>query len=443
MKDSGAVIGNDESDKVQFAFLVGVQTSESGPERTAELLAELSELVRTLGLEIMGQVTVKLREPNSHMLIGEGKAQEITALATQAGADVIIFDEFLSPSQQRNWETLAEMAVIDRQEVILDIFAAHAHTNEARLQVELAQANYSLPRLKRRWTHLHRQRGMAGGMGMRGEGEQQLEIDSRLVRKQIAKLKTQLAAVRQHRQVQRSQRLRKPVPVAAIVGYTNAGKSSLLNALTQSSVLTEDKLFATLDPTVRRLQLPNGQALLMADTVGFIRKLPHMLIEAFHSTLEETTMADYLIEVLDATAASQEEHHETTGRVLAEIGAGRKPTLLVLNKVDALPDELARQRLQRRYPEALMLSAKTGEGLDVLLAAIEELCNAETTEMALLIPHSRYDQLTLVRKTCAIISENYENDGVRLTVRVPRAAMAAIGPMAGLAMVDEEDENGL
>lgn len=426
MKETGATIVNEDSEKVQFAFLVGVQTAESGPERTEELLAELSELVRTLGLSITGQLTAKLRDINPRLLVGEGKAQEICDAALQSGADVIIFDDFLTPSQQRNWESLATMAVIDRQEVILDIFAAHAHTNEARLQVELAQANYSLPRLKRRWTHLHRQRGMAGGMGMRGEGEQQLEVDSRMVRTQIAKLKVQLSAVRQHRQVQRSQRLRKPVPVAAIVGYTNAGKSSLLNTLTQATVLTEDKLFATLDPTVRRLELPDGQALLMADTVGFIRKLPHMLVEAFHSTLEETAMADYLIEVLDATAASLEEHHDTTAQVLKEIGAGCKPMLLVLNKVDALPDLLSRQRLQRRFPDALLISATTGEGIDALRVAMAELCRASMTEMALLIPHSRYDQLTLVRKTCAILSESYEDAGVRLTVRVPQAALSTI-----------------
>ncbi|MDD4540426.1 MAG: GTPase HflX, partial [Lentisphaeria bacterium] len=196
MKETGATIVNEDSTKVQFAFLVGVQTAESGPERTAELLAELSELVRTLGLSITGQMTAKLRDINPRLLVGEGKAQEICDAATQSGADVIIFDDFLTPSQQRNWESLANLAVIDRQEVILDIFAAHAHTNEARLQVELAQANYSLPRLKRRWTHLHRQRGMAGGMGMRGEGEQQLEVDSRIVRTQIARLKAQLSVVR-------------------------------------------------------------------------------------------------------------------------------------------------------------------------------------------------------------------------------------------------------
>ena len=426
MRDTDVGVVNEDSTKLQFAFLIGVQTAESGPERTEELLAELGELVSTLGLEITGQMTVKLRDINPRLLVGEGKAQEICAAARQAGADVIIFDDFLSPSQQRNWENLADMAVIDRQEVILDIFASRAQTNEARLQVELAQANYSLPRLERRWTHLHRQRGMAGGMGMRGEGEQQLEVDSRIVRTQIAKLKVRLREVRQRRQVQRNQRLRKPVPVAAIVGYTNAGKSSLLNTLTQASVLTEDKLFATLDPTVRRLELPDGQALLMADTVGFIRKLPHTLVEAFHSTLEETAMADYLVEVLDATAASLEEHHDTTAQVLEEIGAGDKPSLLVLNKVDALPDLLSRQRLQRRFPDALLISAKTGEGMDALRSAMAELCRASMTEMALLIPHSRYDQLALVRKTCAILSESYEDAGVRLTVRVPEAALSTI-----------------
>jgi GTP-binding protein HflX len=426
MKDSDAMTVFEEGTKVEHAFLVAVQGPDSSAERCEELLAELGELIRTLGLSITGQLIVKLREINPRLYVGEGKAQEIREIALQSGADVIVFDDFLSPSQQRNWEELADMAVIDRQEVILDIFAERAHSSEARLQVELARANYSLPRLKRLWTHLHRQHAMAGGMGMRGEGEQQLEVDSRLVRARIAKLKTQLKAVRQHRQVQRSQRLRRPVPVAAIVGYTNAGKSSLLNALTQATVLTEDKLFATLDPTVRRLELPDGQALLMADTVGFIRKLPHLLVEAFHSTLEETAMADYLVEVLDATATNLEEHHDTTAQVLEEIGAGGKPTLLVLNKIDALPDELSRQRLQRRFPDALLLSATCGDGIEELRQAMAELCRASMTDMALLIPHSRYDQLSLVRKTCAILSESYEDVGVRLKVRVPKAAMASI-----------------
>ncbi len=407
----------------QRAFLVGVQTAETTAEKANELLDELGELVDTLGLVLAGRLVVKLREPNARFYIGEGKAREVKDLAERLNADVIVFDDYLTPSQQRNWEGLGHCAVIDRQEVILDIFARHARSNEATLQVALAQANYSLPRLRRKWTHLNRQRGMAGGMGLRGEGEQQIEVDSRIIRARIAKLKTQLEEVQRHRQVQRSQRQRKPVPVAAIVGYTNAGKSSLLNGLTQAGVLAENKLFATLDPTIRRLKLPGGQPLLLADTVGFIRKLPHLLVEAFKSTLEETAMADYLVEVLDGSAPSLAEHHRTTLEVLEEIGVKNKPMICVINKVDLLEDPLQRRRLQLEYPEACFISAKTGEGLDQLTQEMERLCGALMTECTLLIPHSRYDALARVREACHILSEEYEADGIRVHCRVPAAAM--------------------
>jgi GTP-binding protein HflX len=423
MKTSGAVIIKEDSTKVECAFLVGIQTPHCPEEACRELLNELSELVGTLGLTVAEACVVKLRDQNPRFLIGEGKAREIVDRALQSGADVIVFDDSLSPAQQRNWEQLGEIAVIDRQEVILDIFAAHAHTREASLQVALAQASYSLPRLKRRWTHLNRQRGMAGGMGLRGEGEQQLEVDSRIVRTRIAKLKTQLAQVRRHRQVQRRQRLRKPVPVAAIVGYTNAGKSSLLNAMTNAGVLTANQLFATLDPTVRRFTLPGGQDILLADTVGFIRKLPHLLVEAFHSTLEETAVADHILEIVDATSPSLEDHHRTTISVLEEIGARTKSLLTVLNKIDLVTDPIARQRLQRLFPEAIAVSAKTGEGLPELAVRLEALADAGTSRRQLVIPHDRQDVIARIRKTCAIDREEYDDQGVHLAVRAPLAAM--------------------
>ena len=426
MKTPGAVILNEDSTKVENAFLVGIQTPQCPEEVCRELLAELAELVTTLGLTVMDSCIVKLRDPNPRFLIGEGKAREIVDRALAAGADVIVFDDSLSPAQQRNWEGLDDIAVIDRQEVILDIFAAHAHTREASLQVALAQASYSLPRLKRRWTHLNRQRGMAGGMGLRGEGEQQLEVDSRIVRTKIAKLKTQLAEVRQRREVQRRQRLRKPVPVAAIVGYTNAGKSSLLNAMTSAGVLTANKLFATLDPTVRRYTLPGGLDILLADTVGFIRKLPHLLVEAFHSTLEETTVADHIIEVVDATSPSLEEHHRTTIKVLEEIGAKTQSIITVLNKIDLVVDPIARQRLQRLFPDAIFVSAKTGDGVPALAARLEAFCDANSLRRLLVIPHDRQDVIAKIRKTCTIDSEEYGDDGVHLAVRAPKTALDVI-----------------
>ncbi|MBP5637845.1 MAG: GTPase HflX [Victivallales bacterium] len=405
------------------AFLIGTFSQEQSTEKASELLHELHELTDTLGLEVMGEQLVKIREPNPRLLLGEGKARELAETAKDAGATVIIFDDYLTPSQQRNWENMTGLAVIDRQEVILDIFAEHARTNEARLQIQLAQANYSLPRLKRKWVHFSRQGGMggAGGHGAKGEGEQQIELDSRIIRMKIAKLKTQLSEVATRRSVQRAKRLRKPVPVAAIVGYTNAGKSSLLNAMTHAGVLSEDKLFATLDPTVRRLTLPGGQDILLADTVGFIRKLPTTLVEAFKSTLEETTLADYIVEIVDASSPSFEEHHQTTQDTLEQIGAGRKPTLLVFNKIDLLPDTLTRQRLLLRFPDALLVSASTGEGLEELEKRLAELASFSTDDYSLLIPHNRYDILARIREGCFIISENYLDIGVRLEVKAPKS----------------------
>ncbi|MBR4371018.1 MAG: GTPase HflX [Victivallales bacterium] len=403
------------------AFLVGIF---SQPEETAtaeELVNELAELADTLEMEVVGSRVVRIREPNPKLLVGEGKAQEIVQLAENAEADVIVFDDFLTPSQQRNWEQLSSLAVIDRQEVILDIFAAHAKTNEATLQVQLAQANYSLPRLKRRWTHLNRQGGKAGGMGAKGEGEQQLEIDSRVIRNNIAKLKRQLEEVQQHRKIQRAKRLRKPVPVAAIVGYTNAGKSSLLNAMTHAGVLSENKLFATLDPTVRRFRLPGGQDILLADTVGFIRKLPHTLVEAFKSTLEETALADFIIEVCDASAAGLDDRHETTLNVLDEIGAGDKPIVMVLNKMDLVTEPIEINRLKTRYPDAVFASTINGMGLDELAERVEAFVDAESKVFSLVIPHDRYGCITQIRANCSIISEEYDNDGVHLSVKAPKS----------------------
>lgn len=401
------------------AFLVGIQHPDDTPELAGEMLAELTELTYTLGLKIVGVDFAKLREYNASYITGSGKTRELIQEAKDAGADVIILDDFLSPAQQRNWEQLSDdLPVIDRQEVILDIFASRAHTNEAALQVELARANYSLPRLKRKWLHLSRQRGAAGGLGGRAGGEQQLELDSRVIRKRIAWLKEQLADVRRHRDIQRSHRLNKPVPVAAIVGYTNAGKSSLLNKLTKAGILAEDKLFATLDPTVRRYKLPGGQDILLADTVGFIRKLPHLLIEAFKSTLEETVMADFIIEVVDATSASRLDHHDTTQNVLAEIGASGKPEILVFNKVDELAPE-ERVALTAAFPNAIQISAKTGENLDALSAQLAELASAQMNIYLLRIPHDQYAALAELRKYSFILEEKYLEDGVHILAKMP------------------------
>src|SRR5512135_2252471 len=303
---------------VQRALLVGLQTPGMAPGEGDELLGELAELVGNLGLTITRTVFVNLRTTSVKFLVGSGKAAELIARAKADGADLIVVDGELSPSQQRNWEEESGLAVIDRQEVILEIFADRAQTREAVLQVALARMEYSLPRLTRAWTHLSRQRGK-GALG--GEGETQLEQDRRIVRERIAHLKKELAAVISQRATQRRKRQRTPVPGAAIVGYTNAGKSSLLNRLTGAQVLAADKLFATLDPTTRQFTLPDGRTLLVTDTVGFIRRLPHRLVEAFKATLEEVVVSDFLIHVIDVTNPNFEQHHATTLAVLGELGA--------------------------------------------------------------------------------------------------------------------------
>src|ERR1700712_3302831 len=315
----------DKPTKLERAFLIGVQTHSMAAGEADELLAELKELVENLRISVVRSTLVNLRQPTPALLLGSGKAKELSDQAKEDGADVIVFDEHLSPAQQRNWEELSGLPVIDRE-----VFADRAHTREAVLQVALARMEYSLPRLTRAWTHLSRQRGK-GSMG--GEGETQLEQDRRIVNDRIVHLRDELASVVQQRDVQRRRRLRVPVPTSAIVGYTNAGKSSLLNRLTGAHVLAEDKLFATLDPTTRQLLLPNHQKLLITDTVGFIRRLPHGLVEAFKATLEEVVVADFLIHVLDVTNPNFEQHHETTLKVLEELGAGDQTIITVFNKV--------------------------------------------------------------------------------------------------------------
>ena len=415
---------NDEK-KVSRALLVGVQTPDMKPGEGAELLEELQELVENLGLAISRTILVTLRDRQQpKFLIGSGKAAELMKQAKEDGADVIVMDEELSPAQQRNWEEESGLAVIDRQEVILEIFADRAQTREAVLQVALARMEYSLPRLTRAWTHLSRQRGK-GAMG--GEGETQLEQDRRIVRDRITRLKAEIDQVISQRTTQRRRRMRTPIPGAAIVGYTNAGKSSLLNKLTGAAVLAADKLFATLDPTTRQLQLPDGRTLLMTDTVGFIRRLPHRLVEAFKATLEEVVVSEFLIHVLDATNANVDQHHATTLAVLAELGAADKPTITVFNKIDATePKTLA--LLKAQHPDALFISVHSGEGLPRLLARCEELAVDDQESVELLIPHHRYDVISKLHAAGQVRKQESVDEGVQLTGRFPRKSAAIYTP---------------
>jgi GTP-binding protein HflX len=414
----------DKNKRILRAFLVGVQTAHLPPGEGAELLAELRELVENLHLVIAGSVLVNLRSPSSTFLLGRGKVGEVIEQAKAAGADVIVIDETLSPAQQRNWETESGLAVIDRQEVILEVFADRAHTREAMLQVELARQEYFLPRLKRAWTHLSRQRGR-GSLG--GEGETQLEQDRRTVRDRIAHLRTLLIDVRQQRGVQRQRRLRVPVPTCAIVGYTNAGKSCLLNRLTGAHVLVENKLFATLDPTTRQLALPNNQKLLITDTVGFIRRLPHDLVEAFKATLEEVIVADFLIHVLDVTNPNVARHHATTLGVLAELGADRKKIIDVFNKTDiAAPAAIETARILA--PGALFVSAKTGAGLDRLLEHCAASIARESAAIELLVPHDRYDIIARLHEIGQVHAQDLRDDGVHIHGSFPAAQAAVFAP---------------
>jgi GTP-binding protein HflX len=414
----------DKPANLERAFLVGIQTADMALGEGAELLGELKELVENLRITVTRSELVNLRRPTPSLLLGSGKAQELIDQAKADNADVIVFDEALSPAQQRNWEELSGLAVIDRQEVILEIFADRAHTREAILQVALARMEYSLPRLTRAWTHLSRQRGK-GALG--GEGETQLEQDRRIVRDRIAHLKRELANVVQQRDVQRRKRQRVPVPTCSIVGYTNAGKSTLLNKLTGAEVLAADKLFATLDPTTRQLVLRGNQKLLVTDTVGFIRRLPHGLVEAFKATLEEVVIADFLLHVIDVSNPNFEHHHGTTLSVLAELGATNQTIVTVFNKVDA-SDTSLRQRARRLAPDALFVSALTGQGLDQLEARCLELIAEAHAATELLVPHERYDVVARLHAVGHIQSEEQRDDGVHLRGRYPPTQAAFFAP---------------
>jgi len=400
--------------KCENSLLIGIQEDSETESEAESHLKELGSLAVTMGIPPVGSMMVKLRKPNSRYLIGTGKLTEISALAKEIDADLIIFDYALSPSQQRNLEQDMAITVIDREEVILDIFADRASTREAVLQVALARMQYSLPRLTRAWTHLSRQRG--GAKGTRGKGETQLENDRRLVLNKIASLKKELIHVRKNRETQRKRRLSLPVPTLSIVGYTNAGKSSLLTMMTGADVLVEDKLFATLDPTSRKVNLPGGRQVVITDTVGFIRKLPHNLIDAFKSTLEEAVNADAIIHVLDISNPEWRQQRKVTEDVLDELGAGDKPVLLVFNKTDKLedPEELY-HFLNHETHSIVLLSALTGSGKDNLERGIQEVLEAHLPVKSLLIPADKWDIVAYVRRNSVVMTEEYDETGIHMT----------------------------
>ena len=378
----------------------------------AESIAELARLAQTAGLAVVGTTVQGVRRVQAATFIGRGKVDEVRDLAHESRADVVIFDDALTPAQQRNLEKMVARKVIDRSALILDIFAQRARSLEGKLQVELAQLQYLLPRLTRQWTHLSR---LGGGVGTRGPGETQLEVDRRRVRERIAQLRRRLVDVERTRGIHREERAGIPLPIVALVGYTNSGKSTLMNTLTQAGVLVEDRLFATLDPTVRRLRLPQGLTVLLADTVGFIHKLPHQLVEAFKSTLEEVRAADLLLHVIDAAHGSWPEHVRVVDGVLEDIGAGDRTVIRVLNKVDLLP--LASR--PSAGSDAVAISARTGQGVQELLQLIEARMTQGLERVSCELPSGRGDLVAWLRRTGRILEEYYRDGIVTVTALVP------------------------
>jgi len=401
---------------IETACVVGVYKEKEDEAETADLLHELALLAETLGVEVVESQLIHVREFNAKLLMGSGKAQDLKDLVRGKGIDAIIFDNPLSPAQQRNWERFSKVCVVDRQEVIIDIFARRAQTREARLQIELARLQYSLPRLTRAWSHLGKQ---GGGIGARGEGETQLELDRRMVRDKIARLKKDIVQVRKSRATQRKHRQRIPMPQAAIVGYTNAGKSSLLRKMTGADVLVEDKLFATLDTTTRKLELPNRQTLLLTDTVGFIRRLPHQLVDAFKATLEEAIEADFLIHVLDAGQEEIGKVHETTMAVLNELGAKDKEILTVLNKIETVNEFSQQQVINSLFPEAIKISVHTGQGMEDLHFALSDVLARKTGTAQLIIPQSQNDIIARLHREANVLNIEYHGQNVEILAIIP------------------------
>lgn len=405
-------IAEESRKKVERAMLVGIREPDTSEEEIREHLDELADLVRNLDIVPLEPEIVTLGQIHPQYYLGAGKAAEIARLAQECEADCLIFDTPLSPSQQRNWERLAKCCVIDREEVILDIFAERASTREAVLQVELARTRYSLPRLTRAWTHLSRQHG--GGATTRGEGEAQIETDRRLLRRRIQTLEEELKVVRKQRSTQRKFRQRSQIAHGAIVGYTNVGKSLLLRRLSGAEVLVKDQLFATLDPTTRRVALDDRQEVLLTDTVGFVRKLPHSLVEAFKSTLEEAVLADFLLLVLDLSSPQLDSQWETTLGVLRELGAEEKKIIVVFNKLDRIDrdrETVLFARLNGLFPNAHYVSTVTGEGIDELRKRLGSIAAEQHQLLRVVLPPERHDLAALAHASGRICEEHYRDDG--------------------------------
>lgn len=441
MADRRRRSGHEHTAPPEHAFLVGVEydgpnAAGAVPFSAQESLDELTRLSETAGLTISGQTIQRLRKGiHPASFIGAGKVEEVKQLREELQTGVVIFDDSLSPAQQRNLARALCCKVIDRSQLILDIFAQRAQSQAGKLQVELAQLEYLRPRLTRQWTHLSR---LGGGVGTRGPGESQLEVDRRRIRERIATLRRKLREVERTRSLHRQERLRVPFPCVALVGYTNAGKSTLMNRLTQAEVFVEDKLFATLDPTSRRLDLPSGQPAILVDTVGFINKLPHQLVDAFKGTLEEVRTAEVLLHVIDATHPRWTEHRKIVERVLEDMGVGNKPLITVFNKVDGLPQASdcpvqpdivsaaddwggsPQATNGRGYDrdKAFRISAKHGIGIAPLVQEIARLCTLDQELIRIELPFDSSALLAWLRRSGTVIEETYTETCVQVSTRV-------------------------
>jgi len=398
------------------ALLVGVELpSRQHHVPLAYSLEELERLAKTAGAMVLGKHAQQVRSVTPATLIGRGKVDEIQESIKQLDANLVIVDEDLTPAQQRNLETAFKVRVVDRSQLILDIFAQRARSNEGKLQVELAQLEYLLPRLTRQWTHLSR---LGGGIGTRGPGETQLEVDRRRIRERIGHLKRRLEIVERTRTLQRKERDEVPFATVALVGYTNAGKSTLMNTLTRAGVFVEDKLFATLDPTTRALRLPSGDKVMVVDTVGFINKIPHSLIEAFKSTLEEVSRADLLLHLVDMANPLYEEQIQIIEKVLSEIGAGEIPTLLVPNKVDVVEALPLRELKSKDAADVCPISALTGAGVAKLLETIGAILDRDKQLFAAIMTPAQGNLIALLRERGRIVTESYDGERVHVTALV-------------------------
>ena len=412
----------------EAALLIGLERPGHDRWAAQDSLAELRELAESAGVGVLELLTQKRDAPSAPTFVGKGKADEIAARCQALAANTVIFDDDLSPAQGRNLGEIfgPNVKVIDRTELILDIFAQRARTREGKIQVELAQLEYMLPRLTGMWTHLSRQRG---GVGCRGPGETQLEVDRRRVQEKITRLQRQLAEVRKNRRIERSGRQKLHWPCVSIIGYTNSGKSTLMNALTEAGVLAEDKLFATLDPTTRKHRLPNNQNILLSDTVGFLRKLPHHLVESFKATLEETTEADLLLHVVDVTHPQVYEQIAAVAVVLNELNAGLKPVVVALNKMDRIgTDRSVVERLQRDHPGSVVISAKCGTNLDVLQEEIALRLSDRRVSVTLAIPAERQQAIALVYRAGYVTAREHTAGKVLLTAQIPRVLASELKP---------------